>query len=70
MNLWYVLDNVIFVMFLLFIFYLKFGILLGKLLYVNYGREGDFKYLKESNIFCKGKILIFRYGKIYEGIKV
>lgn len=42
----------------------------GKLLYVNYGRESDFKYLDDSNISCTGMIVIVRYGKIPEGTKV
>lgn len=42
----------------------------GKLLYVNYGRPSDFKYLDERNISCTEKILIVRYGKILVGDKV
>lgn len=39
------------------------GAVSGKLVYVNYGRESDFKYLDYTNISCKGKIVILRYGK-------
>lgn len=46
------------------------GAATGKLLYVNYGRECDFKYLDASNISCTGKIVIARYGRILEENKV
>jgi len=42
------------------------GVATGKLVYVNYGRESDFKYLDASNISCTGKIVIARYGRILE----
>lgn len=53
-----------------FSIYSASGLATGKLLYVNYGREIDFKYLDDRNISCTGKILIIRYGKILEGNKV
>ena len=46
------------------------GVATGKLVYVNYGRESDFKYLDASNVSCTGKIVIARYGRILEGNKV
>ena len=46
------------------------GIATGKLLYVNYGREKDFKHLQDTNISCARKIVLLRYGKILEGTKV
>ena len=39
------------------------GAVSGKLVYVNYGRESDFKYLDYTNISCKGKIVILRYER-------
>lgn len=53
-----------------FSFYSSSGLSSGKLLYVNYGRQNDFRYLKKENISCEGKILILRYGKIHEREKV
>ena len=50
--------------------YSSSGVATGKLLYVNYGRWSDFKYLDERNISCREKILIVRYGKILGGDKV
>ena len=46
------------------------GVAMGKLLYVNYGRENDFKYLDDSNISSTGKLVLLRYGKILESAKV
>ena len=46
------------------------GTVTGKLVYVNYGRDSDFKYLDYVNVSCKGKIVILRYGKIPEENKV
>ena len=46
------------------------GVAKGKLVYVNYGRDSDFKYLEDSNVSCTGKIVIARYGKILEENKV
>jgi len=46
------------------------GVATGKLLYANYGREDDFKYLEDKNITCAGKIVLLRYGKIHEATKV
>ena len=46
------------------------GVATGKLVYVNYGRESDFKYLDTSNVSCTGKIVIARYGRILEENKV
>lgn len=45
-------------------------VVMGKLLYVNYGRENDFKYLDDSNISSTGKLVLLRYGKILESTKV
>lgn len=53
-----------------FSFYSSSGVSSGKLLYVNYGRDNDFRYLKKENISCEGKLLILRYGKIHEREKV
>ena len=46
------------------------GAATGKLVYVNYGRDSDFKYLQASNISCAGKIVIARYGRVLEENKV
>ena len=46
------------------------GVATGKLVYANYGRDSDFKYLDASNISCTEKIVIARYGRIHEEIKV
>lgn len=46
------------------------GAATGKLVYVNYGRDSDFKYLDASNISCARKIVIARYGRILEENKV
>lgn len=46
------------------------GAVSGKLVYVNYGRESDFNYLDYTNISCKGKIVMLRYGRISEADKV
>ena len=46
------------------------GVATGKLVYANYGRDSDFKYLDASNISCTGKIVIARYGRTHEEIKV
>lgn len=50
--------------------YFVFGMVIGKLVYVNYGRDSDFKYLDVSNVLCIGKIVIVRYGRIFEENKV
>ncbi|KAK7493450.1 hypothetical protein BaRGS_00015350 [Batillaria attramentaria] len=42
----------------------------GELVYVNYGREEDYDYLKNVSISVKGKIVISRYGKLFRGNKV
>lgn len=43
----------------------------GTLIYVNYGREQDFQYLKDNfNMNFEGKIVIAKYGKIFRGDKV
>lgn len=40
-------------------------------MYVNYGRDEDFKYVTDVvNINVTGNIVIARYGKIYRGDKV
>ena len=46
------------------------GIATGKLIYVNYGREKDFKHLQALNISCVGKVVLLRYGKVLEDTKV
>ncbi|XP_078323953.1 N-acetylated-alpha-linked acidic dipeptidase 2-like isoform X6 [Crassostrea virginica] len=47
------------------------GISEGDLVYVNYGRIEDFRYLTlNKSIDLKGKTLIARYGKIFRGDKV
>ena len=45
------------------------GAATGKLVYANYGRDSDFKYLAR-NVSCAGKIVIARYGKVLEENKV
>ncbi|XP_046567726.1 N-acetylated-alpha-linked acidic dipeptidase 2-like [Haliotis rubra] len=46
------------------------GTVTGDLVYVNYGRDEDFKYVTEDvNINVTGKIAIARYGKIFRGDK-
>ena len=34
-------------------------------MYVNYGRESDFKYLESIDITCLGRVVILRHGKIH-----
>lgn len=46
------------------------GVATGNLVYVNYGRDSDFKHLDASNVSCTGKIVIARYGRILEENKV
>ena len=46
------------------------GAATGKLVYVNYGRDSDFKYLDARNVSCTGKIVIARYGRVLEENKV
>lgn len=53
-----------------FSFYSSSGFSSGTLLYVNYGRENDFRYLHQEKISCESKILIARYGKVHEREKV
>ncbi|XP_071080752.1 glutamate carboxypeptidase 2-like [Haliotis cracherodii] len=46
------------------------GTVTGNLVYVNYGRDEDFKYVTDVvNINVTGNIVIARYGKIYRGDK-
>jgi len=42
------------------------------LIYVNYGRVEDYRYIEENmtSINVTGKIVIARYGKIFRGDKV
>ena len=43
----------------------------GPLVYVNYGRANDFKYLNETlHLNLTGSICIVRYGGIFRGDKV
>lgn len=44
--------------------YAPSGSVKGKLVYANYGREGDFAELKKLGVNCTGKIVIMRYGKV------
>ncbi|XP_067127269.1 N-acetylated-alpha-linked acidic dipeptidase 2-like [Centruroides vittatus] len=46
------------------------GDILADPLYVNYGRDEDFRLLEELGISVTGKICLARYGKIYRGKKV
>jgi hypothetical protein len=47
------------------------GNVTGPLVYANYGRLEDFKYLEEeAGVSVAGKIVIVRYGKIFRGLKV
>ncbi len=45
------------------------GDVTGSLVYVNYGLQDDYEYLKRLNIDVKGKIVIARYGHSWRGIK-
>ena len=40
------------------------------LLYTNYGTVEDFQELDKRNLSCVGKIVIMRYGKIFQRNKV
>jgi len=43
----------------------------SKMIYVNYGREEDFHWLKtEQNVDFEGSVVIARYGKIFRADKV
>jgi hypothetical protein len=42
----------------------------NELIYVNYGRVDDYRYLEKINVNVSGKIVIARYGKIFRGDKV
>ena len=42
----------------------------GKVYYVNYGSEQDFKWLKDNNIDVNGSVVIARYGKLFRANKV
>ena len=44
----------------------------SELIYVNYGRVEDYKYIEENmaSVNISGKIVIARYGKIFRGDKV
>jgi len=46
------------------------GTVTGEYVYCNYGEHTDFAKLLKLGVELKGKILIFRYGKIYRGSKV
>ncbi|KAI0239377.1 Vacuolar protein sorting-associated protein 70 [Massospora cicadina] len=46
------------------------GEVTARLVYVNYGRQEDFKALEQKGISVKGKIVLARYGKIFRGLKV
>ena len=50
--------------------YLISSYLQGDLVYVNYGRPGDFKILIDKGVNCSGKIVIVRYGRVFRGDKV
>ncbi|XP_071079774.1 N-acetylated-alpha-linked acidic dipeptidase 2-like [Haliotis cracherodii] len=47
------------------------GLVEGDMVYVNYGRVGDYDWLeKNASMNVTGKIVIVRYGKIFRGSKV
>ncbi|KAG8908851.1 hypothetical protein FRB99_003091, partial [Tulasnella sp. 403] len=48
----------------------KAGDVMGKLVYVNYGRKEDFEELATKGVDLKGTIAIARYGGIFRGLKV
>ncbi|XP_071549932.1 N-acetylated-alpha-linked acidic dipeptidase 2-like isoform X2 [Panulirus ornatus] len=45
-------------------------VLSDRVVYANYGSYQDFQYLDKKNISVKGSIVIFRYGKLFQGNKV
>ncbi|KAJ7563130.1 hypothetical protein O6H91_03G097800 [Diphasiastrum complanatum] len=47
--------------------YAPSGNISADVVYVNYGREEDFKKLKELGVDVNGTIVIARYGKLYRG---
>ena len=49
---------------------INFIIFQNELIYVNYGRVDDYRYLEKINVNVSGKIVIARYGKIFRGDKV
>ena len=53
-----------------FLAYSGSGIVLGNLVYVNYGRQEDFRELGSHNISLNGSIAIIRYGRIFRGSMV
>ncbi|XP_069494506.1 N-acetylated-alpha-linked acidic dipeptidase 2-like [Ambystoma mexicanum] len=47
------------------------GVVLGELVYVNYGDVGDFHYLARNlSLDLTGRVAIARYGRIFRGDKV
>lgn len=38
--------------------------------YANYGRDEDFRYLDEHNITVNNSIVFIRYGEVFRGDKV
>ncbi len=42
----------------------------AEVVYVNYGRPGDFQKLKEMGVDVRGKIVLVRYGENFRGVKV
>ncbi len=46
------------------------GDITGDVVYANYGRPEDFKELERQHIDLRGKIVLFRYGINFRGVKV
>ena len=53
-----------------FLAYSAPGNVSGNLVYVNYGRQQDYKRLRDYNISLNGSIAMIRYGGIFRGSKV
>jgi hypothetical protein len=53
-----------------FLAYSASGNVSGNLVYVNYGRQQDYKRLRDYNISLNGSIAMIRYGRIFRGSKV
>nr|XP_048320756.1 probable glutamate carboxypeptidase LAMP1 isoform X4 [Ziziphus jujuba var. spinosa] len=47
--------------------YAKSGSVSGPVVYVNYGREDDYKTLDEMGVDVSGAVVLARYGQIYRG---
>ncbi|RPA77894.1 putative vacuolar protein sorting-associated protein [Ascobolus immersus RN42] len=46
------------------------GNVTGQLVFANYGRVEDYRFLTEQGISLKDKIVIVKYGKVFRGLKV